>query len=32
MSKNGLVISTNPRKNGKSDALADAFIRGAQQV
>ena len=32
MSKTVLVISTSPRKNGNSDALADAFIRGAQQV
>lgn len=32
MSKAVLVISTSPRKNGNSDALADAFIRGAQQA
>ncbi len=32
MSKTVLVISTSPRKNGNSDALADAFIRGAQQA
>ncbi len=32
MSKTVLVISTSPRKNGNSDTLADAFIRGAQQA
>ena len=32
MSKTVLVISTSPRKNGNSDVLADAFIRGAQQA
>ena len=32
MSKTVLVISTSPRKNGNSDALADAFIRGTQQA
>ena len=31
MSKKILVISTSPRKGGNSDALADAFIRGAQE-
>lgn len=32
MSKTVLVISTSPRKNGNSNTLADAFIRGAQQA
>lgn len=30
MSKTVLVLSTSPRKGGNSDALADAFVRGAQ--
>jgi DNA-binding transcriptional regulator of glucitol operon len=29
MSKNVLVISTSPRKNGNSEILADEFIKGA---
>lgn len=32
MSKKILVISTSPRKGGNSDALADEFIRGAQET
>ena len=32
MSKKILVISTSPRKGGNSDALADAFVRGAQEA
>ena len=32
MSKKVLVISTSPRKGGNSDALADAFARGAQEA
>ena len=32
MSKKVLVISTSPRKGGNSDALADQFIRGAQEA
>ena len=32
MSKKILVISTSPRKGGNSDALADEFIRGAQEA
>lgn len=32
MSKKVLVISTSPRKGGNSDALADAFVRGAQKA
>lgn len=32
MAKNILVISTSPRKQGNSDLLADAFIRGAQEA
>lgn len=31
MSKNILVISTSPRKNSNSEALADAFIKGASE-
>lgn len=31
MSKKILVISTSPRKGGNSDALADEFVRGAQE-
>lgn len=32
MNKTVLVISTSPRKNGNSDRLADAFVRGAQEA
>lgn len=32
MSKKILVISTSPRKGGNSDALADEFVRGAQEA
>ena len=32
MSKNVLVISTSPRKNGNSALLAEEFARGAQQA
>ena len=32
MNKNILVISTSPRKGGNSEALADAFIRGAEKA
>lgn len=32
MSKQILVISTSPRKGGNSETLADAFIRGAEEV
>lgn len=32
MSKKILVISTSPRKGGNSDALADEFVRGAQET
>lgn len=31
MSKNILVLTGSPRKNGNSDKLADAFISGAEQ-
>jgi multimeric flavodoxin WrbA len=31
MGKNILVLTGSPRKNGNSNALADAFIRGAAQ-
>lgn len=30
MSKKVLIISTSPRKNGNSEALADAFMNGAR--
>lgn len=30
MSKNVLVISTSPRRNGNSKLLADAFANGAR--
>lgn len=30
--KNILIISTSPRKSGNSDALADEFLRGAQEA
>lgn len=29
MSKKVLIISTSPRKNGNSETLADAFLKGA---
>ena len=32
MSKNILVISSSPRKNGNSDILCDEFIRGAKEA
>lgn len=32
MSKNVLIISTSPRKNGNSEALADAFLNGAKEA
>lgn len=32
MSKKVLVISTSPRKNGNSEILADAFVRGAKEA
>ena len=32
MSKNVLVISTSPRKNGNSERLADEFVRGAREA
>ena len=32
MSKNILILTGSPRKNGNSDKLADAFIAGAQQA
>ena len=32
MSKNILVLTGSPRKNGNSDQLADAFIAGAQRA
>ncbi len=32
MDKNILVISTSPRRRGNSEALADAFIRGAREA
>ena len=32
MNKKVLLISTSPRKGGNSDALADAFARGAQEA
>jgi len=32
MSKNVLVISTSPRRNGNSKLLADAFANGARQA
>jgi len=28
MSKKVLIISTSPRKNGNSETLADAFLKG----
>ena len=32
MSKNVLVISTSPRRNGNSKLLADAFANGTRQA
>ena len=32
MSKKILVLSTSPRKGGNSEALADEFVRGAQEA
>ena len=32
MSKNILIISTSPRKNGNSEMLADAFLNGARDA
>lgn len=32
MSKKVLVISTSPRKNGNSDALAEEFAKGAREA
>lgn len=32
MSKNVLIISTSPRKNGNSERLADAFMEGAESA
>lgn len=32
MSKNVIVISTSPRKNGNSEMLADEFVRGAKEA
>lgn len=32
MSKKVLIISTSPRKNGNSETLADAFIKGASEA
>ena len=32
MGKNIVVISASPRKNGNSETLADAFIRGAEEA
>ncbi|WP_410508934.1 NAD(P)H-dependent oxidoreductase [Methanosarcina hadiensis] len=31
MNKNILILAGSPRKNGNSDMLADAFMRGAQE-
>ena len=31
MSKNILILTGSPRKNGNSDMLADAFMKGAQE-
>lgn len=31
MSKNILIISTSPRKNGNSERLSDAFMNGASR-
>ncbi len=32
MGKNVLILSASPRKNGNSEPLADAFIRGAEEA
>ncbi len=32
MSKNILIISASPRRNGNSDLLCDAFMRGAEEA
>lgn len=32
MSKHILIVSTSPRKNGNSDALAEAFAKGAREA
>ena len=32
MSKRVLVLTASPRKNGNTDKMADAFIRGAEQA
>lgn len=32
MRKNVLVLSGSPRKNGNSDMLCDAFIKGAEKA
>lgn len=32
MGKNVLILSASPRKNGNSETLADAFIRGAEEA
>lgn len=32
MSENVLIISSSPRKNGNSNALADAFANGAKEA
>ena len=32
MPKNGLIISTSPRRGGNSDSLADAFAQGAREA
>lgn len=32
MSKNVLILSGSPRKNGNSDALCDQFMKGAQEA
>lgn len=32
MGKNVLILSTSPRKNDNSEALADAFMQGAEET
>ena len=32
MSKNVLILSGSPRKDGNSDILCDEFMRGAQEA
>lgn len=32
MGKNVLILSTSPRKNDYSEALADAFMQGAEET